>query len=539
MKNLLKQKQIFALIDGRIEGKKKEKLLQHIAECDRCRRLYTRALNTKKQISTIGEKAQPPIDWKQLDAKVMRIIKNEEITSRPEPSFAEFFWRLAFVASLLLFFFSAYLVMEKYKTKYRITKKTSTQMVTVSPLPPEKMAEGFVTFTSKKVIWSTESISPKPLELETPLIEGMKIMTPTSGAAGLQIGKLTGIRVEGGSQMKIALLTENKAKIHLTMGKVEVKVEKGRKWKQLAVETQEAIVLCRSTLFSVEKRQSWTKVIVSRGKVDVIAGDSSSRTKHYSLSSKRGIRVDSRWEITELSSGETEKESELISTLFFNIFSQQIMDSAVVLQRTNFTEVKSIEIEGKLLGIMEGAFRRPEKVEKGNLKINLEDGSTRSISFASRDVKKVKIDLGKFAPAKISSVEKQTRRNRQPKEQIPERLISQLKHTEQQQEQQEGYLDPVIIKMKMGKARGIMRACYEKFLSTRAVKVVVKAKIEFTIGESGRVVQPQVLLHIKSGDGSGKKELASCLKGVIKTVVFPQPEGGKVRVEYPVTFTPH
>ena len=87
------------------------------------------------------------------------------------------------------------------------------------------------------------------------------------------------------------------------------------------------------------------------------------------------------------------------------------------------------------------------------------------------------------------------------------------------QEEETGYIDPFIIRMKILKEKGPMRACYEKYLATEPEEGIVKARIAFTIGTSGKVTDASCSANVEN------PELKSCLTSVIKSILFPAPDG--------------
>ncbi len=75
-----------------------------------------------------------------------------------------------------------------------------------------------------------------------------------------------------------------------------------------------------------------------------------------------------------------------------------------------------------------------------------------------------------------------------------------------------------------------LQACYEKRLLA-SPKLAGTVQVQFYISPRGKVV---------ASDAAGvDPEVATCVAGVIKTIVFPKTKGGGgVQVNYPFTFRP-
>ena len=105
------------------------------------------------------------------------------------------------------------------------------------------------------------------------------------------------------------------------------------------------------------------------------------------------------------------------------------------------------------------------------------------------------------------------------------------KEPEQEETVHTGFLAPQIVKMVLKKQHGRLRDCYQKYLDREPEGGIVKARIRFTIGTSGKVLQAS-----STSDGDGMLE--ACLAGATSTITFPSPSGGTIEFEYPITFAP-
>jgi hypothetical protein len=79
-----------------------------------------------------------------------------------------------------------------------------------------------------------------------------------------------------------------------------------------------------------------------------------------------------------------------------------------------------------------------------------------------------------------------------------------------------------------------IRACYEAQLNSSAGKLAGRMATRFVISGSGHVSQAGV-----TSSSLGNSKVESCVLGVLRHIMFPEPlGGGVVEVDYPFSFTP-
>jgi hypothetical protein len=93
-----------------------------------------------------------------------------------------------------------------------------------------------------------------------------------------------------------------------------------------------------------------------------------------------------------------------------------------------------------------------------------------------------------------------------------------------------GRLAPEIIQHVVRERFPKMRACYEKGLA-RDGKLRGKVKVRFVIEESGRISSVE-----DYGSTLPDADAVTCVLAVYRTLSFPEPDGGKVTVVYPINF---
>lgn len=93
-----------------------------------------------------------------------------------------------------------------------------------------------------------------------------------------------------------------------------------------------------------------------------------------------------------------------------------------------------------------------------------------------------------------------------------------------------GKLAPDVIQRVVRKSFGRYRACYENGLRSDP-KLAGKVTVNFVIGSNGAVSSA-------SGSGNLPSAVTSCVTSAFRGLSFPQPEGGSVKVSYPIAFSP-
>jgi hypothetical protein len=95
-----------------------------------------------------------------------------------------------------------------------------------------------------------------------------------------------------------------------------------------------------------------------------------------------------------------------------------------------------------------------------------------------------------------------------------------------------GRLAPEAILRILRAERGRFRLCFERSLRT-SPNLQERVEVRFVIDVNGGV-------ESAAGTGSGgvQEEVAACVAEAFRALKFPPPEGGKVRVVYPILFSP-
>jgi anti-sigma factor RsiW len=521
MKKIHKERQIYALLDGRLDVRKLESLEKHLAGCEDCREFMQRARVLRRELKGMGESLPETVDWDALETRIEREARKQAAPVR-QPEAWVFFWKLSLTSAALLLLFALYLVVEKYRGGEEKEGPKSRQGQTASVQEePGKPLPGVVTFTSTGVLAAAPGGSPGTMGIETVMAEGSRVETRAGSSAGIQVGHVAGVRVESDSGVTFARLTDEEIVLRLDRGSISVDYMPEGGKARLSVLTSEARVTVKGTLFSVSKQSDHTSVVVGRGVVEV--APEKGKQGRVSVRRSEGVRVSRDGLISSIEPSSVAPEQERLDTVLFNFFKERIPDETLVLDVKDNGDFAFLDLGGKKES--SGQIVMRSAPGEGTATVILKNGGEIPLGFAVAEGKggSVTYDLSTIASAA------------EPKKQVkaapPEEKPVKKGKEGPVQEEETGYIDPFIIRMKILKQKGPMRACYEKYLALGPKEGIVKARIAFTIGNSGKVVEASCSANVENG------ELKSCLTSVIESIVFPAPDGGPVKFEYPVTFT--
>ncbi|MFH1437241.1 MAG: AgmX/PglI C-terminal domain-containing protein [Pseudomonadota bacterium] len=540
MNKIHKERHIYALIDGRLSEEKERRLVEHLDDCPDCREFLAQCKAVRKELGRIGEHLPESVDWNLMETRIDRLVRRserEKAAPASAPFFGEFFWKAAFACAAALLVFALYLVYENYSGN-RADEQAALMAggkdgrETYVPLSDSmKSSPMAVTFTSKNVEWSMPGISPKELDLSTSIRENMTITAKAGATAGIQIGRGTGLRIEPRTSVTVGRPGGGEIALQLDRGAVSVDYAPDRKGVKLSVRTPEATVTVKGTLFSVSRSEEATSVVVSRGTVVVTPGKNGEGA--VKIESAQGVYVGRNGKITALERDSVEPEKDRLEQALFNVFRAELPEDCVSIDGEGQENFACLDLGGKKQCSPSLSLR--SLPGRGEAKVMLKDGEEISLSYNvskglatrlkySQEAKPALL-AGKaeaLQPAKVKKL-------KLPGEEPAEKSVDSGIEVE---EEAEGTIDPYVVELKIQKEKGRMRACYEKYLAKDPKEKIVKARVHFTIGTSGKVTKAS------STSLNQNEELSSCLREVIKSIVFPQPYGGAVKFEYPMTFTP-
>ena len=207
---------IFDLADGRLEGEARRALEEHVAACPACRALHSAVVAGRAALAELGRQEPPPVDWRRIDGRIDAMLAGAAGQKRSVPTFA-LVGALAATAAVALV------------VTFGVTRPgpTRTGGVAVAEDPPPPVdppapapLEAFVTFVSGEASLSRGEGEWRALGLGSSLAEGVRIRTEEGSAVGLQLGCSQGCRVESDSELTLATLLGDGVRVELDRGKV-------------------------------------------------------------------------------------------------------------------------------------------------------------------------------------------------------------------------------------------------------------------------------------------------------------------------------
>jgi hypothetical protein len=95
-----------------------------------------------------------------------------------------------------------------------------------------------------------------------------------------------------------------------------------------------------------------------------------------------------------------------------------------------------------------------------------------------------------------------------------------------------GRIPPEIIQRIVRRDYPVYRSCYQKGLAKKA-NLAGRVAVRFVIDKSGKVSEAR-----DNGSTLPDAKVVECILGEFRKLVFPEPEGGTVTVDYPMEFVP-
>jgi ferric-dicitrate binding protein FerR (iron transport regulator) len=527
MGTIHKERQIYALLDGRLSDGKREKLEQHLEQCEDCRRFMEEIRALRTDLRDIGSAQPEGVNWQGAWNLIEAGLERQGARAgRPAREAAAPFWKFAFAGAVVLLVAAVYVVVDKKLRDGRETAGTPEGAQVQPATPKGEIAApvtALATFTTRNATWTLPGVGAKDLAIDTVLREGASITTTGASAVGIQAGSRTGIRLEAFSSVTLTHLTGEEVALRLERGTVSVDFASGEKTARVSVTTSEARVLARGTLFSVSKSSDATSVVVGKG--EVLVTPTAKAQEAVSVKRAEGIRVSAAGAIAPI--GETaEAETQRLETALFNMFGDQVPEEVLTVDVEGNGGFGFIGIDGKEEASAHLVLRRP--AGDGEARVVMKDGSEIPLAFTLAQGKSASVacDLKTLAKLQPAETVKPKKTTGAPEEKI----LEEEEGTET--EEAAGFIDPFLVKVKIMKAKGTMRSCYEKYLDSNPEERKIKARIVFTIGEDGKVTTSTCSCNVQN------EALATCLSESVKAVTFPKPEGGAAEFEYPVSFNP-
>jgi ferric-dicitrate binding protein FerR (iron transport regulator) len=514
------RRRIYALLDDRLSPRGREALEAHLQECETCRTYLEKVREARSVISLMGQDT-PEMDWGRVDAAV------EDLATAPVEAPGTLRWprwalgtALAATAVLLVLLavHGRKADRDEPVTAQAVNPEVEVQMTLLDALP----RSGRLTLVGDGTRWKRPGLGWQDADLETEITQDTVVETSPTSAASVQLASLSGVRLEPLTNATFQRITRDVVHLDLEEGTVSIKVHSTSALRDVRVHTEQAVVRVSGTLLSVDKRGDTTRVVVARGRATVQpAGGGAPRIVEapaaLAIGDAGGTDEQARTEVQRL------------RALHFNFFEGTPSDAAVAFAPQDASAGASVSIGKKLAGLAPLAMLAPAGMDVATLAF--EDGSTLETPL---DIEPSATTFVNFTAPVIKTEPSKPRAPRLAVKSVQEKAPEVELEAEEpppQETAHTGFLAPQIVKMVLKKQHGRLRDCYQKYLDRNPEGGIVKARIRFTIGATGKVLKA-------SASSGGDAKLEACLAGATSTMTFPEPSGGSIEFEYPITFAP-
>jgi ferric-dicitrate binding protein FerR (iron transport regulator) len=526
MTRVHERRRIYRFLDGRLGERGIRKLERHLARCDVCRDHLERVRRMRNVLARMGEE-RPELDLERVRCGVDEAI-DATVQHRPVSPWLRRAMVGAAAAALALL---VVVLMESWPLHPDVDRPART--VTNGPVEIERTlldaspSFGRLTLVGEQTRWRRPGTRWEHADLSTVIAGGTELSTGRRSVASVQVAPLSGVRLEPDSRVRFGTLVRDSLDVRLERGTVSVRVHGESGLRDVTVHAGRARASAESATLSMRRQGGATRVVVAEGRVRVTAPGGGQRL----LVGPVVARVDERG-IREVSKGEDDGSErsgvKWLRSLHFNLFETLAGERTVSLQPATADQEVDVVVDDMLVGRAPlSMLCRPGE---GEATLAFEDGSRLRASFevgasAHTTVKfeTPAIDVEPAPPAAGAEPDHPP---------LPRADDGGDGGAEEPEPVHEGFLAPQIVKLVMSKQRGRLRDCYQEYLDGEPEVVEIKARIVFTVGTSGRVVEASARTNAADPD------LSACLGGTMKNVVFPPPSGGTVQFAYPITFTP-
>jgi hypothetical protein len=494
MKHTVKERAIFALIDGRLHGPKRRALEKHLNQCDPCRTYYERVKSSRNVLRELGQSPLPPMDWRRVDATVNQVGRQ-----RP-PRNKSFLVPVAVAASALLalWWWSVPASAPPHAPVVAQGDQAPTPLEHEGPGTQANAEEAFVAFIAGQAVHDDSRGNWHPLHLEAPIAEGSRVRTEEAATAGLQLGRSHACRLEPDSTVELVELTTDKLEVGLEEGKVLCRGEPGATSLVLAVMDLVASA-SGGTLVSVEQR---SRVIV----IDLVEG--TMQLRHHGM--MRELSAPGRYVISHQPQRAWEPLWEAVpneSALAQGALRQWDARPEASLYLPRIDGVERVRVDGREFDAQPLALQHKEGVTR--LEFLLANGMAIARDFH--------VGLGTTI-FDANSVLPEVRHYLRPQEHRVARRMGTYNRNQVR-----------ALRSLVGQR---VRRCYERAL-LRNPSIWGRIRVHFTVTTAGEA--RNVRVHNVTG---GHRLVNECIGQVLIQERFPPPLGGYVPVEQNITLSP-
>lgn len=508
MKHRIRERAIYALLDGRLEDGKRRELETHLEQCSECRECFRQAKVAQGALRGLDAMPPPPIDWARIDAAL-------ESSTAVEPK-RPFFGNMTIwgsmaaataTAMLLIFVFSdnSFFYSNQSGDDPSSTVASATQEPSEGQRQEPRSLEAFVTFVGGEAGVALPGERWQDLDLESTLSVGTRLRTKARGEVGVQIGMSHACRLQPDTEVRFSNLGTPDARLELLEGQVTCTSTGDQEEQEgtppLVLSVMDVVASASGEARFTVRREP--QVIV----VELVEGTLSvSPDGEQTEMSSPGRLVLRQGDDGELVAEQTvPADDELLTSSQPPLLPRRTISSLRIPQ---IDGVDRVSVDGVMYDILPLNLRRAP-------------GTARLELFAENGepiIHEVLIGLGPRV-LEIASLGPLN----EPAEQAPgeRRVAPRL-----------GTYNETHVRRLRSVVSSKVRRCYERMLK-RNPSIWGRINVRFTVSNSGEPRRVQVT-NLAGGDSG----VNACIEQALSSEQFPPPIGGYVPVEQNITLSP-
>jgi hypothetical protein len=505
MKHRIREKAIFDLLDGELEGRKRLELERHLAECAQCRLFYLQVKTAQGELhQLVSTTPPPPVDWSRVDAALETRLASRK---QRERRFVSGLWLWGTLATATAAAALVWVLAPRGpEAPARLREAPAAPVAEAVRSAGTSHGEGQAVLFDPFVVYvagAASTASPgepwSPLGLESSLEEGTRVRTESRGAAGLQLASGHGCRLEPETEVQITRLGAEEIRIELDHGRVVCRSAEREPEILLSV-TDVVASATGNAIFAVERRPPRIVVIeLAEGTLRVPRS-----ATDIEVSAPGAAEVDRGPEGRELVVSPVEGDRLELPPV--ELMPRRSMAS---LQIPAAPGVDRVTVDGVEYGSLPLSLRH----HPGSVMISLMAGGATPVTH------EIEIPLGprvvELASLLTPGVDESTPRP------LERRIVPRVGTYTKTQQQRLASL-----------VADRVRRCYERVLK-RDPGVWGRIRVQLRVSTSGRAERVVV-----SSLAGGHPGINDCVQQGLTHEVFPPPQGGVVPVEQNITLSP-
>lgn len=509
MKHRIRERAIYALLDGRLKDEKRRELETHLEQCGECHECFRQAKVARGALQDLDVTAPPPLDWARIDAAIESCTTVEP--RRPLFGNMALWGAMAAVTATallvtLIFSDGPLFNSDQPDNAPSPVVASATQGSASEEQRQEPVSlEAFVTFVAGEAGVALPGERWQALDLEAPLNVGTRLRTNDRGEVGIQIGMRHACRLQPETEVRFTNLGSPDAHMELLEGQVTCTVagEHGdqENTPPLVLSVMDVVASASGEArFTVRREPQVIVVELAEGTLRVSPDGGQTEV----ISPERLVfRQEEDGEYVAERSVPTDDER--LASPEPPLLPRRTISS---LQIPRIDGVDRVSVDGVMYGILPLNLRRPPGTAR--LELFTENGEPL--------IHEVLIGLGPRV-LEIASLGPLN----EPAEQAPgeRRVAPRL-----------GTYNETHVRRLRSVVSSKVRRCYERMLK-RNPSIWGRINVRFTVSTSGEPRRVQV--RSLAGGDSG---VNACIERSLASEQFPPPIGGYVPVEQNITLSP-